>query len=219
MRRNKYHAFVELRHTETGRQTLTHTQAIMTPCSRSSPGLSARLTPLGHDRQVTLHPHPRSISLAIKPTKTRGKEGVGREEGLCIFLYLWQIAVLAWFKLPMEIPTSQPAQIHRMPVGPPTQVGSQPVSLCSLPTTSQKPSILLRVGVLWFPLKCGLQDHVVSNYGLSPRQIPHLGLYFHTLTAQPPLMGCENITVGQPDRNTGKGVVSQKRSMGHLHTH
>lgn len=88
-----------------------------------------------------------------------------------------------------------------------------------LPTTSQKPSILLRVGVLWFPLKCGLQDHVVSNYGLSPWQIPHLGLYFHTLTAQPPLTGCENITMGQPDRNTGKGVVSQKRSMGHLHTH
>lgn len=197
----------------------------MTPCSRSSPGLSACLTPLGRDRQVTLHPHPRSTSLAIKPTKTRGKEGVGREEGLCIFLYLWQIAVLAWFKLPMEIPTSQPAQIHRMPVGPPTQVGSQPVSLRSSwatpcpPPPKNQVSYSGPLGVLWFPLKCGLQDHVVSNYGLSPWQIPHLGLYFHTLTAQPPLTGCENITMGQPDRNTGKGVVSQKRSMGHLHTH
>lgn len=33
-----------------------------------------------------------------------------REEGLCIFLYLWQTAVLAWFKLPMEGPTPQPAR-------------------------------------------------------------------------------------------------------------
>lgn len=79
------------------------------------------------NRQATLQPHPRFISLAIKPTKTRGKDGVRREEGLCIFLYLWQIAVLAWFKLPMEISTSQPAQ---RPMGPPAQVRRQPISLC-----------------------------------------------------------------------------------------
>lgn len=32
-----------------------------------------------------------------------------RKEGLCIFFYLWQTAVLAWFKLSTERATSQSA--------------------------------------------------------------------------------------------------------------
>lgn len=51
--------------------------------------------------------------------------------------------------------------------------------------------------------------------GPSPRQIPLSGLYFPNSTAQPPLTGCENITEDNW-RETGKGVVWQQRSMGHL---
>ena len=53
----------------------------------------------------TLDPYP-----GYQTNQDSGKEGLRREEGLCIFLYLWQTAVLAWFQLPMEASTSQPAQ-------------------------------------------------------------------------------------------------------------
>lgn len=51
-----------------------------------------------------------------------------REEGLCIFLYLWQTAVPAWFKLPMEGPTPQPARRPQDAPGPPAEDSGQPAN-------------------------------------------------------------------------------------------
>lgn len=157
-------------------------------------------------------PHLRSISPAIEPTETRGKEGVRREEGLCIFLYLWQTAVLAWFKLPIEIFTSQPVWNPQDATGatcPSEQPANQSLLWlgCPSPTISQYLGILLRVGQgpfisikMWSP-----RSH--SSCGPSPWQIPHLWLYFQTLTAQHPLTGCETTTKKQLRGNAGKGVV------------
>lgn len=135
MRRNKQYTFLELRHPDrdrqAGRPSPTHRlynplQPLITwsPCLSHTPRMGAGVVRGGK-------PHLRSISPAIKPTKTRGKEGVRREEGLCIFLYLWQTAVLAWFKLPIEISYLNLFGIHKMPLGPPAQASSQPISLCS----------------------------------------------------------------------------------------
>lgn len=51
-----------------------------------------------------------------------------REEGLCIFLYLWQTAVLAWFKLPWRDPHLSLLGAHRTPLGPPAEDSSQPAN-------------------------------------------------------------------------------------------
>lgn len=122
-----------------------------------------------------------------------------REEGLCIFLYLWQTAVLAWFKLPMEGPTPQPARSPQDAPGA-TCRRQQPASqrasaLAGLPLAPRPPitrrpaqggGSLISIK-LWSPRS-------VSNCGPSPRQIPHFWLSFHTVTAQPPLTSCENTT-------------------------
>lgn len=50
-----------------------------------------------------------------------------------------------------------------------------------------------------------------SNSGPSPWQIPHLWLYFHTLTAQPPLTGCENTTKDTERKHReGSRVTTEK---------
>lgn len=157
-------------------------------------------------------PHLRSISPAIEPTKTPGKEGVRREEGLCIFLYLWQTAVLAWFKLPIEIFISQPVWNPQDATGGhlPKRAASQSVSaLAGLPLPHHLPIsrhpaqggagpfISIK---MWSP-----RSH--SSCGPSPWPIPYLWLYFQTLTAQHPLTGCETTTKKQLRGNAGKGVV------------
>lgn len=82
-----------------------------------------------------------------------------------------------------------------------------------LAPTSQQLHLLLRAGVLSFPSKHGLQDHRVANRGPSPWQVPHLGLHFHTLTAQPPLT---------PQRTSGRkhreGSCVTIGKQGHLYT-
>lgn len=96
-----------------------------------------------------------------------------REEGLCIFLYLWQTAVLAWFKLPMEISTSQPAQNPQDARGATClseQPANQPLASAGLPLAHLSANNLASwqggraVEVLSFPSKCGLQDQVVSGW-------------------------------------------------------
>lgn len=62
-----------------------------------------------------------------------------REEGLCIFLYLWQTAVLAWFKLPWRDPHLSLLGAHRTPLGPPAEDSSQPMRLCSGWAASRPP--------------------------------------------------------------------------------
>ena len=115
----------------------------------------------------TLDPYP-----GYQTNQDSGKEGLRREEGLCIFLYLWQTAVLAWFQLPMEASTSQPAQnpqgargathSREQPAYPPRAPQGRPE-----PASSQSLSILLGAGVLSFQAKRGLQDHTVSKHGPS----------------------------------------------------
>lgn len=51
-----------------------------------------------------------------------------------------------------------------------------------------------------------------SNSGPSPWQIPHLWLYFHTITAQPPLTGCENTTkTTERKHKEGSCVTTKER--------
>lgn len=93
------------------------------------------------NRQATLHPHLDPYPWLSTNQDSR-EGGVRREEGLCIFLYLWQTAVLAWFKLSMEISTSQTAWNPQDASGatcPSEQPANQPVLWqgCPLPTTSQ----------------------------------------------------------------------------------
>lgn len=66
MRRHEHHTCSELRHPETGRQTLTHTQAIRPLAAAHQPGLPAGSHPPGRgrrgNRQAIQQPHPRSVS-------------------------------------------------------------------------------------------------------------------------------------------------------------
>lgn len=57
-----------------------------------------------------------------------------------------------------------------------------------------------------------------SNSGPSPWQIPHLWLYFHTLTAQPPLTGCENTTKDTERKHRGGSCVTTEKHGSLTHT-
>lgn len=134
--------------------------------------------------------NPRSISPAIN---LREGAGVRGEEGLCIFLYLWQTAVLAWFKLPTERSTSLRAGDPE-DAGGATSPGKQPANQpllwlgCPFPITRH-------------PVQDGgphFHQSVVSKITESapaalPTAPPSVALFSYP-TAQPPLTGCENTT-------------------------
>lgn len=60
--------------------------------------------------------------------------------------------------------------------------------------------------------KRGLQNHTVSNSGPSPWPAPRWGLYFHTLTAQPPLTGCENTTKDNGRETQGRELCHNREA-------
>lgn len=65
--------------------------------------------------------------------------------------------------------------------------------------------------------KYGLKTHTVSNCGPFPWPIPHLGLYFHTLTAQPPLTGYENTTKDNGRETQGRGLCDNREAWTPFH--
>lgn len=82
-------------------------------------------------RQGTLQPHQNQIPGS--QATDLGKEGL--RGGLCIFLYLWQTAVLAWFECPMETSTFQPKWSPRDTSGHllPTLSNPAPLQVFSFP--------------------------------------------------------------------------------------
>lgn len=144
--------------------------------------------------------HPRSISPAVKSTKTRGKEGVSeKRRGTLHILVSLADSCSSLVQASLEGPTPQPARSPQDAPGA-TCRRQQPASqrafaLAGLPLAPRPPitrrpaqgrGSLISIK-LWSPRS-------VSNCGPSPRQIPHFWLSFHTLTAQPPLTSCENTT-------------------------
>lgn len=158
-------------HTETDRQAGRPTPAH--PRERTflqplTPHLPALLTTLEHmgagGRQGTLQPHQIHIPGSGHPLR----EG-GVKEGLCIFLYLWQTAVLAWFNCPMERSTSLPAWSPWDTSGhlpreqkPALQMGY------SLPPALGSPGPLKKA----FPLDLTVASLGVVSTELPPRAVP-----------------------------------------------
>lgn len=115
-----------------------------------------------------------------------------RKEGLCIFFYLWQTAVLAWFKLSTERATSQSAwNPLRLPPSSP-----EGLLLGHLLTTTDHPA-----GVGWsgghggssnFHLSVVSKIKESDTVALPCDAFPFGGHAFEFLTAQPSLTGCEN---------------------------
>lgn len=98
---------------QTDRQADPHPHpGYMTPCLIDLASLPVHTPGEGDGVATGRRTSSRTLDLypGYQTNQDSGKEGLRREEGLCIFLYLWQTAVLAWFQLPMEASTSQPAQ-------------------------------------------------------------------------------------------------------------
>lgn len=156
--------------TQTSIQRQTDRQADPHPRTLQplTPHLPALLTTLEHmgagGRQGTLQPHQIHIPGSGHPLR----EG-GVKEGLCIFLYLWQTAVLAWFNCPMERSTSLPAWSPWDTSGhlpreqkPALQMGY------SLPPALGSPGPLKKA----FPLDLTVASLGVVSTELPPRAVP-----------------------------------------------
>lgn len=138
MRRHEQHTCSELRHPDRDRQAgrPSPTPRLYDPLQPLIDLASLPVPTLGEGDGVATGRQPSNRTLDPYPgyqtNQDSGKEGLRREEGLCIFLYLWQTAVLAWFQVPMEVSTSQPTQNPQGAMGPPAPVSSRPSSWAPL---------------------------------------------------------------------------------------
>lgn len=153
MRRHEQHTCSELRHPDRDRQAgrPSPTPRLYDPLQALIDLASLPVPTLGEGDGVATGRQPSNRTLDPYPgyqtNQDSGKEGLRREEGLCIFLYLWQTAVLAWFQLPMEVSTSQPTQNPQDAHGatrsceqPPVRLGSAGLSRVRLLLVTKHPA-------------------------------------------------------------------------------